>query len=319
MSLTNCFIICQNLGLPCIPTLKRALKWILVPTYANDGTLNELDLSAGPFDATFFAALVNHADPSKRWYPLPEIKNVTDERGDPSAETADDGTGYITEEAVRKVVGHIFAGKAPAQLVGRIKSFNSSGEFSVYAVDTDFSLIGKEGSSATMFAPIRITASTIWAGLIKAQGKDTVQKIKIMYDVSTLEKDEDLRVILAEQMDFNPAELNGLVDITGTISNVTTTGFRIALQTPGGTLIDPIMDEGLVAADFVSSTSGVAQKVRRTNNTPADVDITTATEVADGVYDIVIPLATAADTLQPFAKKDGRDYTQLKSLVVTIP
>ncbi len=313
----NCFVIADNLGLPCIPTMKRAKKFIFVPLFNNAGDLNEIDLTAGPFNEAFFTALVNMTDPSERWYPTAEVKNVTDERGDPSFATSDDGDKFFVEENVRSVTAFFYASNAPAQMVKKLNSLNG-GSWGVYVVDTEFNLIGKEGSSATKFAPVAVNGDSIYAGLVKAQGKDGVQMIRFMFDISTSETDDELRIIKSDELAYNLSELRALINVTSVITNISVNGFTIKLVTEGGTMLNPILDEGLVVADFISSDSAVTSKVYNETD-DSDLAITSVTESPDGVYDVVLTVAqTVSDILVPFCKKDGRDYTALKSNKVTV-
>ena len=70
----NCNAGLGNTGRPgCVPIQSVTSKLIMVPLNANDGTLNGIDLSA-PLPT--WNSLVNEADASKRWFPLPAFENV---------------------------------------------------------------------------------------------------------------------------------------------------------------------------------------------------------------------------------------------------
>lgn len=314
----NCTVIALNTGLGCVPTLKRCKKFIWVPTFDADGNPNEIDLSA-TLDEDYFSAWINAIDPSERMYPDPEVKNVTNAREDASFDQSDDGQKFFVEENVRSVGFMHFASAAAPY---RVKIINSrrGGSWSVFGVDTENNLIGRVGSSSTKFAPIRVNGDTIYAMYVAAQGKE-VQRIRGQFDISTLEKDEDLAMIAADEMDYNVAELIGLVDITPIISNITVNGWTVILRSKAGTPMNPINDTGAVTADWVSSVTATTSKARRTNNTPADVAVTVVeSSTVEGQYAVTLTVpATSGDIIQQKIVRDGRDYTAVEAELITIP
>ena len=113
--------------------------------------------------------------------------------------------------------------------------------------------------------------------------------------------------------------LKGLLDVFGIFTSPSATGVTLKLVTQYGTPINPTTVKGLVSADFVSSVGGATTKVR---NTTDSLDVTvTATESATnpGTYTLAWASQTAADVIIVFCKKDGFDFTALKSQPVTIP
>lgn len=315
MANENCYVIAQNTGLSCIPTMKAAKKFIFVPTFNNAGVRNEIDLTV-PLTESYFTARVNAVDPSERWYPTPEIKNVEDMRGDPTMDASEDGEKYFVEDTVRGVVGFFFASKASPQLVGILNSLRG-GSWSVFAVDTDFNLIGKVGSTSTTFAPIKINGDTIWCGLIKATNK-LINKAKLMFDVSTSEDDADLTMITADQMSYNLSDLEGLIDVTSVVTSITTTGFVATLTAKGGTPLEPILAEGLVIADFVSSVTSTASRIRNTTN-GSDITIVSVTEAPAGVYTFAFVAQTSGDILVLKPVKSGYDFAAVEAATIEIP
>ena len=70
----NCNVGLSNTGRPnCVPIFGITSSLILVPIFDNDGVKNGIDLST---TLPTWASLVNQADASKRWFPLPEFENV---------------------------------------------------------------------------------------------------------------------------------------------------------------------------------------------------------------------------------------------------
>jgi len=65
----NCNSGLSNTGRPnCVPLQSVTSKLIMVPLKANDGSLNYIDLTS-PLPT--WNDLINEADASKRWFPLP--------------------------------------------------------------------------------------------------------------------------------------------------------------------------------------------------------------------------------------------------------
>ena len=70
----NCNAGLSNTGRPnCVPIQSVTSSFIMVPIRANDGTFNRIDLLAS---VPVWDDLVNEADASKRWFPLPAFENV---------------------------------------------------------------------------------------------------------------------------------------------------------------------------------------------------------------------------------------------------
>ena len=65
----------------------------MVPLKANDGTLNGIDLSA---PVPTWSTLINEADSSKRWFPLPQFENVELPKADSQFEEANSGKMAFT-------------------------------------------------------------------------------------------------------------------------------------------------------------------------------------------------------------------------------
>ena len=89
-----------------MPIASVANKIILVPTYDSTGAKNKWDLTDSLDQATF-DALVNQADKTKRWYPLPQLENVGGERADDVTETGPSGRKYRVKQGIRNFTAEI--------------------------------------------------------------------------------------------------------------------------------------------------------------------------------------------------------------------
>jgi len=312
----NCNIGMLNTGQTCVDVMKIIKKFIAVQTYDSTGAVNEIDTTV-TLNAAYFAARVNDLDASKRWYPLPEVKNVVNERGDSLMETFGDQTKVFIEQGVRSVAAFIIASDAPPQMIRKIRSMRGIG-ISIFGVDKENNIIGKVGSTATTFAPIELESDTIDAILQMSQD-GAIQKIKLSFDININEDDANLRMIKASEMSYNVSGLRGLIDVTSVITGITTTTFTAKLVTDGGSVITPVLVKNLIDTDFVSSDDAVTAKLfNETDN--ANIDITgDVVESPAGVYTFTFPAQTSGDIIVLKPLKAGFDFTEVEANTIEIP
>lgn len=304
MASCKCNVGLSNTGTECTPLMAVQKKIVIVPYYDNAGNINEIDLSSGPFNQAFFDARVNDVDRDQRWFPLPEMKNIVDERADDIFEEFEDNTRAFIQQGARTFTGLMIA-QTP-QLLGKLRSVRCV-EIGIFVVDKDGNLIGSE-INAGFLAPIRLDKESFSARLMKTT--DTaVQKISVTFNFHINENDEDLRMISSEELAYNVANLRGLLDISADYSSITTSSFVATLKTDYGTPLNPVLDKGLVIGDFALY-----------NVTDAlSVAISSVVESPDGVYTISFPVQTALDVLRLTPTKNGRDYTNVVANLINLP
>lgn len=306
MSDLNCNIGGSNTGQSCVPIMRVQKKIFLVPTFDSTGALNEIDLTQ-TLNEAYFVARINDTDASQRWYPLPEMKNVVDDRGDSLYQTFEDGSKVFISQGTRSFNGLIVGADAAPQMVGKITSHRGVG-MSIFIVDKEKNLIGKVGSSSTKLAPIELEADSIDAKFIKTI--DTaIQAIQVSFDVHMNEDDADLRMIQSTEMSYDISRLRGLIDVDSTISSESIADFTVTLTTDGGTPITPVLCKGLVAADF--------SLYNETDAAP--VSISSVVEGPAGVYDINFANQTSGDVLRLTPTKNGYDFSDVVANTITIP
>lgn len=310
MAELNCATGGENTGVPCVPIIRALEKFVFVPTYNSLGVANEIDVTAGPFNAAYFAALVNQVDASKRWFVLPQLKNVENVRAESLMESFNDGSKVFIEQGIRNIVGLIVGSDASPQLKGKIVSHRGNG-ISIYGIDKAGNLVGKVGSTASMLAPIELEADTIDA-ILQMTTDTTIQKIAIMFDINISEDDSLIRILAASEMAVSIKNLRGLYDVTSANSGISTTGVTVTLKTQGGTLLNPVMVEGLLIADFVSSVGGATSRLYNDTDN-LNVTILTLTESAPGVYDLTFAAQTVADVMIVKPLKDGFDFSAVEA------
>ena len=216
----------NNTGYACVPIFGTTKMLFFVPTYKADGTRNYISSGTTLNQAFFDAKIASDTAAAERWYPSPQMKNVVDERGDPTYETFDDLSVVFIQENSRKFMGEITVlpeiGAVAPQLKGKLESSRCT-SFSVYYVDIFGNLIGKyEGTDKTKLYPEAIDAQSLYVGFKKSSLKDkTSQKLILAFNVNTTESDSDYAMIQCS--DLNGVVLlniRGLIDVCGDYSEI---------------------------------------------------------------------------------------------------
>lgn len=296
MRACSCNNTLSNTGTPTCKQLMGVIrKLILVPTYDSTGVRNKI-AAGDTLNAAYFTALLNHADPTKRWYPTGLIDNIEDVRAEPIMETLNSGKKIFIQDGVRTFKGVIV--QESNILIGKLKTFSCT-DFSAYLVDKDRNLIGS--FDGTDLYPIQIDKDTFTAMLLKTSDT-TSQKIPLSFDYLNDEADEDLRMVTSAEMgNVNPLNFSGLLDVNTAITNPVEAGFTAALTTDYGSFKTPINVVGWVKADFTL--------YNKTNSAP--IVITSVTESSNGVYDFVIPAQSSYDVLTLSATKAGYEFADV--------
>jgi len=305
-----CSLTVANTGFGCTPIMEVVEKFIEVSYFKADGTINEIDLT-DTFNLAYFTNLVNDADETLRWYPLPFVKNMVDERADSDFESFDDKTRIERQVGIRSVKTIITtlgnnAGAVSPQMVGKIndKKCKVSG---LFGVTKSKQLVG-EMINDGFLAPIRIDNGSLMAILVKTGSGAITQKINLGFDWHIDVQDERLRTLEADEMTTDISLLNGLLDVTSTYSAIGQTSFKATLKTIFGTVLNPLLVEGLVAGDMALYNI----------TDSANVTITSAVEAPDGTYTISYASQTVADVLRLTVSKDGYDFTAVTANTITI-
>lgn len=315
----------NNTGVGCSTIFKDTRGLIFVPLYANDGTRNGILLSA-TLNQAYFDALINNSDTSKRWYPIAQsdgLKDVESVRPEPVYQTATDGSMNKVRDGIKPFKGEIRGIYATPYYVGQLNGIICQQNGGFYKIDRDGNLIGNISADGLTLYPITIDTQSFNAKFVEATPDKNVTSIELVFNFAQTMLDQNLVMIACSELGgVVVMNLAGLVDVCATFSLITVNGFTMKLTTKFGTAINPLTDQGRVAADFISSVTGTTSKIRRTNNTPADVSVLTVTEsvTSPGTYVVTVTAGTSADTWQIKLTKAGRDYSCiLNAGVITVP
>jgi len=252
----------NNTGLPsCIKLFKKTTGMFIVPLFANDGIRNYYDLTS-PAD---IAGRVLSSDPSFRWYPIQELKDVELPTAESRFETAKDGSKFKLADGIRSFKATAF--EQGSVLAGKLQGA-SCGKFGVFLFDIDGNMRGiKDG---TKLYPVEIGG---WDAIFNDATDDSVSKIMISFDFDILLKVSKFWIVSKTDMTTNPNDLSGVLDANLTVSTITTTSVIITAKTDYGSGQDSTsFIEGQLISDF------------RLSNAGATVPLLTVSETSPGVY-----------------------------------
>jgi hypothetical protein len=280
----------------CDSNFKVMRGLFVVPTYDGDGVKNKIAAGTA-IDAAYLTARLNDADKTKRWYPIMQLENTTEERGDPTLFTNPSGAVEFVKDGVKTFASELR--RRGAEFKGQIESCECN-ELSFFAIDIDGRLRGlietvEDGSPD--FFPIPIQPGSFYSKLAGAT-EENPEHITFSFQYELTVKDSLLRIYPTSLTTADLLNAKGLYDVYSTISDIAVTGFKADLRTLY-TDGDKYRPTGLVAGDFALY-----------NVTDAGaVVITSATETEPGVYTFVFAGQTVADVLRLTPTKNGFDFT----------
>ena len=235
----NCNVGLSNTGRPgCVPLQSVTSKLIMVPLAANDGTLNGIDLAAA---LPTWSDLINEADSSKRWFPLPEFENVELPKADSQFEEANSGRMAFLRQGKRSFAGELWGDDSTPTLLGKLNSGRCV-SFGVYIVDVNGNLIGSKSNG--YLYPIPVDEQS-WDPKFMFSTDSTVQKIMLGFDFYRLFDESTMYMITATEGGINYNDLNGLIDVNlEVLSQVTTVSVTVKATFDYGTALNPILFQG---------------------------------------------------------------------------
>ena len=288
----------------CSSLMEVELFEVWVPLYDSTGALNKISKA----DAKTLAAWVlkiNAANNKNKFYPLPFMDNIVDERADDTFETLDSGANINTKQGDRDFEGFFI--QEPNCVLSEVEEWKKAGAWGKYVIDKAGNIIFRFcKTDADDLFPIVVDHKSLQARLVKPT-YTTSMKHRVAYRYAQTEKDGDLRVLPVSELDFDPltaATFRGQVNVEATYTAIGTTGFTATLKDCFGCPI-----KGLVAGDFTIVTSPAG----------ASVTITSVTESSDGVYVFVIPTQSGGTKLKLSGSKNGLNFAPVEKSLISIP
>lgn len=284
-----------NTGIPAgAKIFKKPVKAFLVQTFADDGVRNDLDFtSTTSLTKAALDALVQNADPSKRWYPLPKLYDAVLAKGDPVLDTAGDGTNFFIQEGVRTSV--FILKQQDATLIQSFDTLECAGnaDWSIFFVDTcDQVLV--EQVDAKKGRPLQIASSTFNV-FYQFMTDTTSNNITVNFDFDKFLKDGRLKVVEVDS-DANILKIEGLKTVRVAYGVPTTTAVTATMTFDYGSLGNDIPYTGAVTADF---------SLDEITPTPGVVPGFAVAEGLPGIYAMTWTLEATGDVLETTSTAAG--------------
>ena len=288
----NCEAGLSNTGQPsCVPIQSVTSSLIMVPLKDSQGVKNGIDLSA---TLPVWEDLINNADESKRWFPLPQFENVELPKADSQFEEANSGRMAFLRQGKRSFSGEMWGEDSTPTLLGKLQAGRCVA-FGIYIVDVNGNLVGAKEDG--YLYPIPVDEQS-WNPVFNFATDSTVQKIVLGFDFNRLFNESLMYMITGDEANCDFNGLSGLIDVNLTIdSQITTTTVVFTATFDYGTALNPIIFSGATQTDF--------RLEDVTNLTSVVID--SLNEQPDGTYTIVqsTNLLTSGDSYRLNVDKDG--------------
>jgi len=284
----NCNMGLSNTGRPnCVPIQSVTSKMIMLPLKDSTGADNFIDLSSA---LPTWSDLINEADASKRWFPLPVFENVDLPKADSTFDEANSGRMVFIRQGKRSFAGELWAEDSSPTLLGKLQN-NRCVDFGVYLIDVNGNLVGSKVGEGLY--PIPVDNPSFDPKLMFATDT-TVQKIMVAFDFDRLFDESTMYMITPTEAGVNFNTLEGLIDVNVTNAVKTTTTLTFDAVLDYGTALNPIKFIGAVSADFdlQNLTTGLAVTV-------------TAVENTDGNYTLTYTAPTTGNSMELTIAKTG--------------
>ena len=246
----------------CAETIKKTVGEFMVRTYANDGTPNVIDLtSTSPIDLD---AKLNHVDPSKRWYPITDIKGFAIDPSETKYKTHPDDSKEFLHSGIYTAKGVLAFGQ-PAPLQGQLVKANCGAPWSFFGITIDGSVYGEK--IGTNLHPIQMRAFDPKGMFAK---DDSNAEIELNFDLDVEFQYGRLRQLSKANFTASPLDAKGLrnANIAYTTAGQTSSVVSITSDYGQANVVQDV--HGLVLADFelLNKTTGLAVTITSVTENP---------------------------------------------------
>lgn len=284
----NCDMGLGNTGRPnCVPIQSVTSKLVLVPLFDSTGVANSIDLANLPLD--FYTDFVNNADPSKRWFPLPEFENVEMPKADAQFEESNSGRMVFLRQGKRSFTGELWADDSSPTLLGKLQN-NRCVDFGVYIIDVNGNLIGSQPvqdnvNPVKFLYPIPVDNPS-WNPTLQFATDSTTQKIVVAFDFDRNFDESTLYMLTSAEGGTDFLSLDGLVDVNFYNLGNTTSAIDFDAWLSYGTSLNRIKFTGATASDFalVDNSTGTTITITAcVENLPTKGNYTLSATLTTGV------------------------------------
>lgn len=269
----NCDMGLSNTGVPaCVPIQSVTSTLIMVPLKSNAGVSNAIDLTSA---VPNWSSLVNQADESLRYFPLPQFENVELPKADSQFEEANSGRKVFLRQGVRSFAGELWADDSSPTLLSKLQN-NRCVEFGVFIIDVNGNLVGSK--VGTRLFPIAVDNPSFDPKFMFATDS-TCSKIMVAFDFDRLFDEGTMYMITPEEAGINFNDLDGLIDVDfADLTQVANTSITFDAEFDYGTAYNPIKLKGLVTGDFAvfDNTGQSSLSIVATENVPLQGNYTLA-------------------------------------------
>ena len=321
MKSCNCKSGASNTGVPfCVDLYQRTKRPIFQSIYDSTGVKNSIkdsDFVGGVLPKTYIDAMINHADPSKRWFVMPEVKNVTWTQSDPNTEDID-GIAYIVSDG--NITGSFdFVSKnASDKFYGILESFKC-GTFGMIPVTTGGELVGIEGVDQLYPQPLEQGTMSLTKAI---NSKTTVNRITVNFMYQEDFPVGDINYIGASSIEAGALDsINGLQDIVlEEMAGSTGDDLKFSAKLVYGAFSNKLPVEGLLVTEMsIDSGATFSQVFNETTGLP--VAVTTLVEsTIDGEEGEYVATVGATITSAQVVRVDFfKTGYATESITITIP
>jgi len=283
----------SNTGRPgCVPIQSVTSSLIVVPLVANDGTKNGIDLSA---TLPTWSTLINEADASKRWFPLPAFENVELPKADTQFEEAASGRQAYLRQGKRSFTGELWADDSTPTFLGKLQASRCV-DFGIYIVDVNGNLIGSQDGDYLYPVPVD---NASWDPKWMPATDSTVQKIMLGFDWDRLFDESTLYMLTPDEAGVNFNDLTGLIDVNfiGAVGSLTFDSVLFSAALDYGTALNKIV--------YTGATNVSDWDVYNVTTASSLNPIAGVTEGPDGDYTLSFAAQSTGDVIRVTVARDG--------------
>lgn len=279
----------------CVIEFRATNNYIIVPTYNQNGSKNFIDISdPSTLGASVLARTQASTHALARFYPLPNVDEVNREKSERVTQTPASGNIYKVKDGIRVNEMEFFGQNASFSFMKQLSYFGCT-QLSYFAVDIAGTIEGYvSDAEPTKFYPFPMMKNS-FDTMYKYATFTTIQSLMLYFNLAQNFDETQIYYLTEADLGYPAYELTGLIPITLTVSDITTTGATFTLLRPSQSAVATKPFIGLVAADFV---------VTDVTNS-ANVTVTGSTEVAPGVYELTWAAVSGANDFTGTATKTG--------------
>ena len=196
-----------NTGFPkCLSSDAPLIGFLVVNLFDSSGVRNKID-NAAALDQAWLDGKINETLDEDRFYPVLKMENVTQEREDPTTETAESGTVGFIKQGVKTVTGEFWY--QSRQWQGKIDDWRCQ-QKGVYGIYLDGTILGKCIDTTGDLYQIEVEQQSWYATFVDATDT-TLSKVALSFQVAQTERERDFYQITNEEYTMDLLGAKGLL------------------------------------------------------------------------------------------------------------